>query len=91
MPKKRKSGGRTKGSKGVASQVQCASCSKLTTRDKAKKFTTYSSAVDYRLAAEIKAEGGYLPRQSKTVYYCVSCAIHRGRIHIRQDKERKDK
>ena len=92
MPKKRKSGGRSRGKKGVSGHVTCASCGQLVHRDKAKKFTTFSSGVDYRLAQEIKAEGGYIPRRKKVQYYCVSCAIHRRKVRVgRSRDERKDR
>ena len=89
MAKKRKSGGRSLGKKGRAPLVQCTACGRLVPEDKAKKFTVYSSAVDWRLARELQDEGAYIPKQKKVVYYCVSCAIHRGKVHIRKREERK--
>jgi small subunit ribosomal protein S26e len=89
MPKKRKSGGRSGGKRGRASMKTCHSCGALIPTDKAKKFTVYSSAVDYRLAKELRAEGAHIPRQQKIAYYCISCSIHRGRTNIRAKKERR--
>lgn len=89
MPKKRKSGGRSGGKRGRATSVQCHSCGKLVPTDKAKKFSVYSSAVDYRLAKELRDEGAYIPRQKKIVYYCISCSIHRGRTNIRSKVDRR--
>lgn len=89
MPKKRKSGGRSGGKRGRATSVQCHSCGKLVPSDKAKKFSVYSSAVDYRLAKELRAEGAYIPRQKKIAYYCISCSIHRGRTNIRSKEDRR--
>lgn len=90
MPKKRRSGGRTRGKKGVGTQVSCAACGQLVEKSKAKKFTTYSSGIEYKLAKEIQSEGGYIPRQKKVQYYCVSCAIHRHKIRPgRKREERK--
>ncbi len=92
MPKKRRSGGRTRGKKGVGTTVTCASCGQLIEKSKAKKFTVYRSAVDYRLAREIQAEGGYIPRKKEVVYYCISCAIHRHKIQPgrkREDRKRR--
>lgn len=89
MPKKRKSGGRAGGKKGRAPLVQCSSCGRLVPQDKAKKFTVYTSGVDWRLANELKDDGAYIPKQKKIVYYCVSCAIHRGKVHIRKRDERR--
>ncbi|MHA1219634.1 MAG: 30S ribosomal protein S26e [Candidatus Heimdallarchaeaceae archaeon] len=89
MPKKRKSGGRSGGKRGRATSVQCHSCGKLVPTDKAKKFSVYSSAVDYRLAKELRDEGAYIPRQKKIAYYCISCSIHRGRTNIRSKKDRR--
>ncbi|MBY8999425.1 MAG: 30S ribosomal protein S26e [Candidatus Heimdallarchaeota archaeon] len=90
MPKKRKSGGRSGGKRGRASAKTCASCGGTVATDKAKKYTVFSSAVDYRLAKELRSEGAHIPRQQKIVYYCVSCAIHKGRTNIRAKKERHD-
>ena len=89
MPKKRKSGGRSGGKRGRATSVQCHSCGKLVPTDKAKKFSVYSSAVDYRLAKELRDEGAYIPRQKKIAYYCISCSIHRGRTNIRSKEDRR--
>ena len=91
MPKKRKSGGRSGGKRGRASAVHCHSCGKLVPTDKAKKYSIYVSAVDYRLAKELKDEGAHIPRQKKIAYYCVSCAIHRGRTNIRAKSDRRTK
>ena len=89
MPKKRKSGGRSGGKRGRATTVQCHSCGKLVPSDKAKKFSIYSSAVDYRLAKELKDDGAIIPRQKKIAYFCVSCSIHRGRTNIRSKDDRR--
>ena len=91
VPKKRKSGGRSGGKRGRSKLVQCHSCGQLVAQDKAKKFTVFTSAVDYRLAKELRDEGAIIPRVSKIAYYCVSCAIHRHRIHIRKKSDRKGK
>ncbi len=91
MPKKRKSGGRTKGKRGQAKMVQCSACGSMVPRDKAKKYTTFSSGIDYRLAQEIKADGGYIPRKKKVAYYCISCAIHKGKVNIRSKNKRRRK
>ena len=90
MPKKRKSGGRSGGKRGRASVKTCAGCGAKIPADKAKKYTVYSSAVDYRLARELRSEGAHIPRQQKIVYYCVSCAVHKGRTNIRPKDERRD-
>ena len=91
MPKKRKSGGRAGGSKGKSELVQCSSCSRLVPIDKAKKETKYITLIDPLLARELRKEGTFIPREQTTVYYCVSCAIHRGKIKIRSKEERKVK
>ncbi|MFQ6075830.1 MAG: 30S ribosomal protein S26e [Candidatus Bathyarchaeia archaeon] len=88
MPKKRRSGGRSKGGKGRANYVQCSQCGALVPRDKAKKVTTYRSLVDPVLARELRAKGTYLSRHRIERYYCVSCAVHRGIIKVRAKEER---
>ncbi|MFQ5819865.1 MAG: 30S ribosomal protein S26e [Candidatus Heimdallarchaeota archaeon] len=90
MGKKRKSRGRTKGKKGRSSMVQCTSCGQMVPRDKAKKKTRYSSLVDPVLGRELRQRGSYIPRERRIVYYCVSCAVHRGLVRIRSKTERKD-
>jgi len=58
-------------------------------RDKAKKKTRYSSLVDPVLGRELRQRGSYIPRERSIVYYCVSCAVHRGLVKIRSKTERK--
>ncbi|MHA1409609.1 MAG: 30S ribosomal protein S26e [Candidatus Odinarchaeia archaeon] len=89
MPKKRKSGGRAKGSSGKKSLVQCSSCGKLVARDKAKKVTKYISFIEPTIAKELRQAGTYIPRERVIKFYCVSCAVHRGVVKIRARDERK--
>ncbi|NHJ40666.1 MAG: 30S ribosomal protein S26e [Asgard group archaeon] len=89
MPKKRKSGGRTKGKKGKGGLIQCSSCGRLVPADKVKKETKYITLIDPQLARELRKEGTVVPRQRTTKYYCVSCAVHRGKVKIRSKDERK--
>ena len=89
IPKKRKSGGRTKGKKGSSNQVQCSKCGRMVPIDKAKKITTYSSPVDYRLSKELRDQGTYIPRFESVKTYCVSCAIHTKKVKIRSKSRRK--
>ncbi|HVO37011.1 MAG TPA: 30S ribosomal protein S26e [Candidatus Acidoferrum sp.] len=88
MPFKRKSRGRSKGGKGSSSVVQCASCGQLVPRDKAKKSTRRISFVDAQLAKELRQKGTYIASSFDTKYYCVSCAVHRGIVKVRAEKER---
>ena len=90
MTKKRKSGGRTKGKKGKGGMVQCSSCGRQVPVDKAKKETKYITLIDPTLARELRKEGTFIPRQRTTKYYCVSCAVHRGKVKIRSKDERKE-
>jgi len=53
MTKKRRSGGRSKGSKGGSGTVQCSLCGAQVPRDKAKRVTKYTSLVDRRLMKEL--------------------------------------
>ena len=89
MTKKRKSGGRSKGSKGKGGMVQCDSCGRLVPSDKVKKETKYVTLIDPMLARELRREGTFIPRERTTKNYCVSCAVHRGRVKIRSKKDRK--
>ena len=91
MTKKRKSGGRNKGSKGNNSGVQCTKCGRLVPADKIKKVTRRVSVVDYRLAAELRKEGAIIPARQVIEYLCISCGVHTGRIKIRSKKQRKTK
>ena len=89
MPFKRKSRGRSKGSKGSSGVVQCAMCGQMVPRDKAKKVTRRTSLVDPQLAKELRQKGTYLGGWVDTKYYCVSCAVHRGIVKVRAENERR--
>ncbi|MGD8545383.1 MAG: 30S ribosomal protein S26e [Candidatus Bathyarchaeota archaeon] len=89
MPVKRKSHGRTKGSKGRSGFVQCASCGAMVPRDKAEKVTRRVSLIDYSLSKELRQKGAYIASPVKTKYYCVSCAVHRGIVKVRAEDERR--
>lgn len=90
MPKKRKSGGRHQGGHGASHNVQCSKCGRLVPADKAKKFTKRVSSVDPQLARELRQQGSFIQTRQLTSYYCISCAIHTGKIQIRQHSERRD-
>ncbi|HUT81462.1 MAG TPA: 30S ribosomal protein S26e [Candidatus Bathyarchaeia archaeon] len=90
MTKKRKSGGRSKGSKGKGGLVQCSSCGRLVPVDKVKKETKYVTLIDPALARDLRREGTFIPRERTTRNYCISCAVHRGRVNIRSKEDRKD-
>jgi len=66
-------------------------CGRLIPRDKAKKVTRYVSLVDPQLAKELRRQGAYLPRRKEVLYYCVSCAVHRGIARIRAREARKSR
>jgi small subunit ribosomal protein S26e len=89
MPMKRKSRGRSKGSKGKSSLVQCSSCGELVPRDKAKKVSRRVSMVDSALYRELRQKGAYIASSAETRYYCVSCAVHRGVVKVRAKDERR--
>jgi len=89
LAKKRKSGGRSKGGSGKSKSVQCSKCGRIVPADKAKKYTKRVSAVDPQLARELRQQGSYIQTRRVTSYYCVSCAVHAGRVQIRQATERK--
>ncbi|MBS7641505.1 MAG: 30S ribosomal protein S26e [Candidatus Bathyarchaeia archaeon] len=89
MPFKRKSRGRSKGQKGKSDYVHCSSCGELVPRDKAKKVTRRISLVDPVLARELRQRGAYISSRTETLYYCVSCAVHRGIVKVRAREERK--
>ena len=89
MGKKRKSGGRSKGKKGMSTRVQCSFCGKLVPRDKAKKVTKYVTLVDPRISKELRQQGAFIPRRRVTKTACVSCAVHKGMVKVRAKDERK--
>lgn len=91
MPKKRKSGGRSKGGRGRSGFVQCALCGALVPRDKAKKVTRYTSLVDSALYRELRAKGTYMPRTKVERWYCISCAVHRGVVKVRSKASRRSR
>lgn len=89
MPKKRSSGGRSKGGKGRSGMVQCSYCGAMVPRDKAKRITRYTSLVDSRLYKELQQQGAQIARTRTTKYLCISCAVHRGVVKVRGKDERK--
>jgi small subunit ribosomal protein S26e len=89
MPKKRSSGGRSKGGKGRSGMVQCSFCGAQVPRDKAKRTTRYTSLVDSRLFKELRDQGSQIARYRTTKYLCISCAVHRGVVKVRGKSERK--
>lgn len=89
MPKKRRSGGRSKS--GSSGTVKCSKCGKNVPRDKAKKNTRKVSLVEYKMVKELRAQGAFIPRQSVIEYFCISCAIHRGKVQIRSKSDRKSR
>ncbi|MFQ5758818.1 MAG: 30S ribosomal protein S26e [Candidatus Bathyarchaeia archaeon] len=91
MPVKRKSRGRSKGSKGRSMRVQCCSCGQLVPRDKAKKATRRVSVLNPTLARELRQKGAYIASRLDTKYYCISCAVHRGIVKVRAEDERRKK
>lgn len=90
MPVKRKSHGRSKGSKGRGSLVQCASCGATVPKDKAEKVTKKVSLVDRSLEKELRKQGAYISTPVRTKYYCVSCAVHRGIVNVRSEEDRRN-
>ncbi|MDR0318593.1 MAG: 30S ribosomal protein S26e [Nitrososphaerota archaeon] len=91
MPVKRKSRGRTKGSKGSNNLVQCVNCGAMVLRDKAKRSTRRVSFVEPQLAKELRQKGTFLASWVDTKYYCISCAVHRGIVKVRAESERHSK
>ncbi|UCC33841.1 MAG: 30S ribosomal protein S26e [Candidatus Bathyarchaeota archaeon] len=89
MPVKRKSHGRSKGSKGRSSKVQCVGCGQLVPRDKAKRSTRRVSVLNPLLAKELRQKGAYISSRRDTKYYCVSCAVHRGIVKVRAENDRR--
>ncbi|NHJ13250.1 MAG: 30S ribosomal protein S26e [Candidatus Thorarchaeota archaeon] len=89
MGKKRKSGGRSKGKSGKAGTVQCSKCGRIVPADKAKKYTKRVSTVDPQLARELRQQGSYIQTRRMTQYYCISCAVHAGKVQIRQASDRR--
>ena len=89
MPKKRKSGGRSKGGQGRSGSVQCSFCGAQVPRDKAKKSTRRVSLVNPTLGKELRQKGAYLPSHVTTKYFCISCAVHRGLVKVRAKDSRK--
>ncbi len=89
MTKKRKSGGRAKGSKGHSDSVSCSNCGTLVPKDKAKKKTGRVTLVEHALAKELRAAGTYIASPKTMKYYCVSCAVHYGLVKVRAKAERR--
>jgi len=71
--------------------VQCSYCGAMVPRDKAKRITRYTSLVDSRLFKELKQQGAQISRVRTTKYLCISCAVHRGVVKVRNKNERKSR
>ena len=89
MPKKRRSGGRSKGGKGRSDLVQCSNCGMMIPRDKAKRVSKFVSLVDPVLARELRSDGAQIARHKVTKHYCVSCAVHFGVVKVRSKISRR--
>jgi len=89
MAKKRRSGGRSGGKRGSNTNEQCGNCGAIVPSDKIKKVTHYVSLVDPRMRKELKEAGAILPRRRVTEKYCISCAVHYGKVKIRAKDNRK--
>ena len=89
MPKKRRSGGRTGSKGGRDGTVHCAKCGRLTPRGKAKRITRYVSLVDATIGKELRSAGAIVPSRQVSDWYCISCAIHTHKLHIRPNEDRK--
>ncbi|MDH5401155.1 MAG: 30S ribosomal protein S26e [Candidatus Heimdallarchaeota archaeon] len=89
MSKKRKSGGRSGGKRGNTVNEQCTKCGRRVPADKIKKVTKWVSLVDPRMRKELRDSGAILPRRRVTEQYCVSCAVHTGKVKIRSKDDRK--
>jgi small subunit ribosomal protein S26e len=89
MVKKRRSSGRTGSKSGRDKAVHCSKCGRLTPRGKAKRVTKWVSLVDGTIGKELRDAGAIVPRQQSSSWYCVSCAIHTHKIHIRPGADRK--
>ncbi len=93
MPKKRKSGGRTGSKGGRDSGVHCTKCGRITPRGKAKRVTRWVSLVDATIGKELRDSGAIVPSRQVSEWYCISCAIHTHKVHIRSsaDRHKRDK
>ena len=89
MPKKRKSRGRSKGTKGRTELVRCDNCGALVPRDKIKRIAVRFSPVDAQLAKELRAKGAYIGSYRVVKSYCISCAVHYGIVKVRPRVERR--
>lgn len=91
MPKKRSSGGRSKGGKGRSDYVQCSYCGANVPRDKAKKITTWPSYLDPQMRKELRDKGTRISMPRIVKYLCISCAVHRGVVKVRAKDDRKSR
>ncbi|MHA1672355.1 MAG: 30S ribosomal protein S26e [Promethearchaeota archaeon] len=91
MTKKRRSGGRTGSKSGRDGGVQCARCGRLVPRGKAKRVSKFISLTDATIGKELRDAGAIIPRRQVSSWYCVSCAIHSHKVHIRAGKDRRNR
>ena len=93
MVKKRRSGGKTGSKKGKQGSIHCEKCGRLVPRGKAKRVTKYVTLVDGTIGKELRDAGAIIPSRQVTNWYCISCAIHTHKVHIRagNDRNKRDK
>ncbi|MEM1537902.1 MAG: 30S ribosomal protein S26e [Candidatus Nezhaarchaeales archaeon] len=89
MPKKRKSRGRSKGSKGKDSMVYCDACGRPIPRGKAIRVTRPVSFIDPQLRRELQKQGAIIYSATVTKTLCVSCAVYQGVRKVRAKAERR--
>ncbi|MBD3353378.1 MAG: 30S ribosomal protein S26e [Candidatus Lokiarchaeota archaeon] len=89
MPKKRKNSGKNKS--GKDGFVQCAKCGRAVPRSKAKRITKRVRIAEPQIERELRQAGAILPRATRSMWYCVSCAVHGHVVNIRSDSNRKNK
>ncbi|NHI83992.1 MAG: hypothetical protein EAX81_06800 [Candidatus Thorarchaeota archaeon] len=57
--------------------------------DKAKKFNRSMSVIELQIARELREQGSCIQARRVTSYYCISCAVHMGKLHVWDSSQRK--
>jgi small subunit ribosomal protein S26e len=92
MPQKRRNCGRSKMNAGHKHTVNCLNCGRLVPRDKAIKRFMQKNMVDASSAKDVLDACVYkdleLPKSYQKAFYCVSCAVHRRIVRVRNHNVR---
>ena len=95
MPQKRRNCGRAKMNAGRKQTVNCMNCGRLVPKDKAIKRFMIKNMVDASSSKDVLDNCIFkdyeLPKTYQKCFYCVSCAVHRRIVRVRNVNVRRER